>query len=162
MDIENDIIILSDNVDDEYLLKSRKMEMINLETRREKIHAQQEYTWCLKSRALWILEGDANTKFFHRYSSFRRNINSIHELRNGEGETRKDIKELKRGAISFFSNIYKKDSSSNLASQLRVLNIYPRLFHEDEVRCIGKSMTLEEVKEVVKCFVRDKIPGPDD
>ena len=60
----NDISVLSNKVDGEFLMEARKEQLIILESRREKILAQQEFTWRLKSQVLWLLEGDANTNFF--------------------------------------------------------------------------------------------------
>ena len=37
----------------------------------------KEVTWRLKSRALWIQEGDLSTKFFHAFSTQRKNTNAI-------------------------------------------------------------------------------------
>ena len=56
-------------------------ELKKLEGRKEALLLQEEKKWRLKSRALWLAEGDQNTKYFHRYASQRKSINTIHEIR---------------------------------------------------------------------------------
>ena len=77
VDTGNKIVELDNTVDGNHFLVNRKTELINLECHRANILAQIESTWRLKSKALWIKEGDSNT----RYASHRRNMNSIWELK---------------------------------------------------------------------------------
>ena len=43
-----------------------------LKAKKDSLLTQQILTWKLKSRIDWLNEGDANTKFFHSFSSTRR------------------------------------------------------------------------------------------
>lgn len=52
---------------------------------KQKILSIEEATWQLKSRAIWLQEGDKNTKFFHIFTNKRREANSIWEIKNEEG-----------------------------------------------------------------------------
>ena len=51
----------------------------------EKSFLQEEISWRQKSRAIWLQEGDKNTKFFHRIANSNRRSNFISSLMiNGE------------------------------------------------------------------------------
>ena len=55
------------------------------EQKRNRILADEEKSCRIKSRALWLEDGDKNTKFFHRHASHRKNINTILEIKDEEG-----------------------------------------------------------------------------
>ena len=53
-----------------------------LEKKKEKLLEIEEKELRLKSRSLWLEAGDKNSNFFHNYSTHRRNINTICEIKN--------------------------------------------------------------------------------
>lgn len=60
---------------------STRCRLNELEKRKQHILKEEEASWRLKSRALWLKDGD--TKFFHRYASARREMNTIWKISNG-------------------------------------------------------------------------------
>ena len=62
-----------------------KLELLELESKKDDILRKEEESTRLKSRDLWIEAGDNNTKFFHRFASHRRNQNTIWDIKNVEG-----------------------------------------------------------------------------
>lgn len=44
---------------------------------RAKILNYREEIWRLRSRAIWMHEGDENTKFYHKFTNGRKVINTI-------------------------------------------------------------------------------------
>ena len=54
-----------------------------LELRNRNMLSTKESLWRHKSRALWIENGDENTKYFHNYSNLRKNIKTIWERPRG-------------------------------------------------------------------------------
>lgn len=77
----------------------------------------EEEAWRLKSKATWIKNGDANTKFFHSNANNRKNINNIWELEIEDGKIVSSSKDLKVVA-SYFSSPLKDLRISNISSQL--------------------------------------------
>ena len=61
-------------------------EVREYELKQEELLAKEEELWGLKSRAIWIKEGYNNTKFFHRHATHRKNINTISETKNSNGD----------------------------------------------------------------------------
>lgn len=68
---------------------------------------QEEISWRQKSRALWLREGNSNTKFFHTVASTHRRINHIGKIEVG-GVVFEDDREV-RGAISeFYEDLFRE------------------------------------------------------
>ena len=55
------------------------------ELKREELLAKEEDLLRLKRRAIWIKEGDNNTKFFRIFSTHRRNLNTISTIKDMNG-----------------------------------------------------------------------------
>ena len=60
--------------------------LVSIKNRKNEILAYEALTWTLKSRALWIEHGDANTKFFHNFSFARCNYNNIWDMQGVDGK----------------------------------------------------------------------------
>ena len=64
-----------------------------LEGRTYAILKKEEKMWRLKSRDLWLAEGDRNKKYFHGFVSHIRNINTIVEIWNSQGNMARKFQE---------------------------------------------------------------------
>lgn len=63
--------------------------------------ASKEKMWRQNSRALWLREGDRNTKYFHISILCHRSFNKIKELVNVDGSMTEDALEIRHEIISF-------------------------------------------------------------
>ena len=60
-----------------------KMNAIKIkEEQKTKILLEIEREWKLKSRAMWIACGDQNSKFFHRFTNYRKQSTTIWDLKD--------------------------------------------------------------------------------
>jgi hypothetical protein len=71
----------------------------------DKLLLMEEISWRQKSRALWLKEGDKNSKFFHRLANSHRNANSIGTLRI-DGVTSSDQNEIRDHIANFYEHLY--------------------------------------------------------
>ena len=64
----------------------------------------EEMSWRQKSRALWLREGDRNTRFFHRTVNFRRKFNFMASV-VVDGIRCETIDNLKMSIHGFFQGV---------------------------------------------------------
>ena len=138
---------------------SRKLRI--LLDRQEKFWAHEVTTQRLKSRMLWIKDGDANKTKFHSYALAHRNTNTIWSLLDEEGNLVAEDSTLKRLGEHHFWGLFKDDDSTNLEDQLKVINLFLTLTMEEDVDRFLDLITSQEVEAVLKGFKKDKSPGPD-
>ena len=76
----------------------------------DKVLLMEEISWRQKSRALWLKEGDKNSRFFHRVANSHRNVNTIGKLLiNGISSTNQD--EIRDHISQFYEQLYKENGS---------------------------------------------------
>ena len=74
----------------------------------DKVLMMNEICWRQNSRALWLKEGDQNSKFFHRLASSHRSINTIGKLLvNGVSSTSHN--EIRDHIALFYKQLYMED-----------------------------------------------------
>ena len=116
----------------------------------------EEISWRQKSRALWLKEGDSNTKFFHRMANARRRGNFISNL-TVRGVRLSKEEELREGIGSYFKSLFEEprvrrpDVESSLFKTLDALDNETLEGHFSE----------EEVYKAISELGGDKAPGPD-
>jgi len=62
-----------------------KEALISLEKKRRNLLKENEAEWHLKSRELWLKNGDDNTKLFQSYAKGRKFSNTIWQLKDYSG-----------------------------------------------------------------------------
>ncbi|KAK1257140.1 hypothetical protein QJS04_geneDACA022973 [Acorus gramineus] len=82
--IAHDIAVL-DVVEDSGLMGEEVHDSrIRLKVAMQLILGQEEEEWRLRSRAVWLKEGDNNAAFFHKVANHRRRVNKIDSLLVGD------------------------------------------------------------------------------
>jgi hypothetical protein len=117
---------------------------------------QEEISWRQKSRALWLQEGDKNTKFFHRIANSNRRYSSISSLMIN-GEMSSDKEAISSNITQFYQDLYSEGVSRR--PFLDGLE-FSMISNEDSAR-LGRPFEEEEVLGVIQGFNGDKAPGPD-
>ena len=140
---------------------SSRLKWDALQEKKNKYWAHELTTLRLKSRALWVNEGDANTKFFHHFASSHRNTNTIWSLNGQDGITVSEDLELKALGVKHFSNLFHDDKCSDITEQLKVVRLFPQMTTDDDIVCFNQPISGPEVEAVLRGFKKDKSPGPD-
>jgi hypothetical protein len=121
----------------------------------------EESKWRLKSRAIWIREGDNNTNFFHKFASYRRIVNSIWEIKNQNGHLVSSIEDIAEVGKGFFSNLFKELVGSSISKIIKVIKLFPRSFYEDMNDSLQDDIFDREILSTMSSFQRSKSSGPD-
>jgi len=146
-DIQNDLDILINSADLDSLSLEQKGLIRNLEKKKQLLLLKEEASWRLKSRAIWLKEGDRNTKFFHNYANARRGKNSIWRIEDGKGDFLYSQQEISAEATRFFHNQYRRQES-NISDVLWAVELVPEMFDEATNESFFKPISEEELLSV--------------
>ncbi|KAF5458308.1 hypothetical protein F2P56_022343 [Juglans regia] len=118
---------------------------------------REETMWRQRSKALWLKEGDQNSKYFHTKASHRRRRNGIKRLKDANGEwqegERKD-----RIILEYFQNLFSATDKRGQTDFLECLDgRVTTLMNED----LTRPYTGKEVTDALKEMNPSKAPGPD-
>eukprot|EP00253_Pinus_taeda_P003262 PITA_03262 len=138
-----------------------KEQYSSLIAKRSQILKEREERWQLRSRAIWLSEGDNNTNFYHKFANGRKAINSIWELRDDHNHKITSQRNLASLAIEHFKGIYRAPREANILEIMRLAEKFPRFVLQDESEDLIKEVSREELESTIKWFKKDRSPGPD-
>jgi len=138
------------------LVEEERVQKSDMIRELEKTLLCEEVNWRQKSRALWLKEGDNNTKFFHRVANSHRRHNHVGVLRIN-GALSFDPVEIKDHIVNYYDSLYTKQTSR----RPRVDGISFSSIDADECLWLERGFEEQEVWEVVREMNGDKAPGPD-
>ncbi|WMV57474.1 hypothetical protein MTR67_050859 [Solanum verrucosum] len=147
LDLIQDQRILSD--DESYLRAVLTVEF-------EENAKREEVAWRQRSRALWLKEGDRNSKFFHRTANCHKRYNNIDKLIiNGTSVI--EPAEIRDEVITFYQKLYTETEVWRPKLNPRVQS---RISEVDNAALQGQFEE-HEIKNCVFSCAGDKAPGPD-
>jgi hypothetical protein len=143
--IEAEIIDLNiHSIDLDYAIDSDPC-LKTLELERNKMLLADEERWHQKSWATWIKCGDKNSKFFHRFASFRRNKKHPWEVMDEMEWVHKGHEAIKAETLRYFSSFYKEVEHNIYEDQIVAVLLYPRIVTEEDVITLENLCIVEEV-----------------
>jgi ribonuclease HI len=136
------------------LLQEEKTASANLEDALSK----QEAFWQEKARLTWHLEGDRNTKYFHRLAKIKTSTKHITSLQDG-ATIITDQNRISDHVVNFYKNLF----CANVVLQDSVLaeDVIPSLVNDDTNAILTMLPSHSEIKAAVFALNKDSAPGPD-
>lgn len=134
---------------------------MELENQKSQILKDREESIRLRSRAIWLKEGDDNTWFFHNYAKGKKVPNTIWNILTPDGGVADTFNKLSHLGSTHFRNLYKNPPGSNIADIINVAGHFPKFVNEDEAKAIFDPVTPGELEGTLKWLKKDKISGPD-
>eukprot|EP01018_Ginkgo_biloba_P032610 Gb_14068 [translate_table: standard] len=132
-----------------------------LEGKKCKLLSDREKHWRIKSMAIWLQQGDQNTKYFHNYARFRENQYTIWELTGREGNKVRGFKDLAAFAVQHFNELFKEPDRINIGEIIKVVTYFPRMVGNEDNAILFREITKEELLVVLNALQKEKSPGPD-
>lgn len=105
---EFSLITFLDEIEEQRLLSSEKLRKDVATIELEMTILLEEVSRMKKSRALWLKEGDKNTKFFHRVANSNRKCNIV-EILVINGDIFSNSEEVKDHIVQFFHSALYRD-----------------------------------------------------
>ncbi|XP_074282452.1 uncharacterized protein LOC141606972 [Silene latifolia] len=82
---------------------------------------QEEKFWRQRSRAIWLRDGDRNSKFFHRVASERRKKNFISKVSDDQGNVFEGTEAVSRCVVAYFGEFFGSGSPAGFDDILAVV-----------------------------------------
>ena len=92
----------------DFISEMDKMSLIELESHKRTILCDQKKEARQKSRALWMIYGDDNTHFFHKFAAHRKNLNSIWKINDDSGNLVEGSEAIAEAGIHHFEFLFKE------------------------------------------------------
>ncbi|KAM6587586.1 hypothetical protein CsatA_010191 [Cannabis sativa] len=141
--------------DDSTIAKIKDLQA-NLET----LLYKEETYWKQRARTHWLAQGDKNTKFFHRFASHRKKINSIHKLHLPNGGVLSNEEDITREIESHFAQLFSSSQPVEEDMQ-KALEGISCFLSDTEKSLLNEEFSMDEIEKAFSQLPLDKAPGPD-
>eukprot|EP00253_Pinus_taeda_P033267 PITA_33267 len=123
-----------------------------------RIKREEEIKWRIKSRQVWLKEGDKNTAYFHKQATVRKVRNNVNTITDSQGSQHNDQESIKKAAsLHFKSLLTENQEESDYAALLQHL---PKGISQEVNDSLNQEITEEEIKKAIWTLQPDKFPGP--
>lgn len=124
----------------------------------DKWRLRLELLWRQKSREVWILQGDQNTRFFHASTVVNRKCNFIGALKNDDGSWLQSPSAIRSFLLDKFEALFHSD---NIRPDDDLYSLFHAdVSHQENIELCRVPMA-SEIHDVLKSMHPIKIPGPD-
>jgi hypothetical protein len=118
---------------------------------------KQECFWQEKAHLNWHLEGDRNTKYFHRLAKIKSTTKTITTLCDGE-LVLTDQDQISEHIVNYYKNLF--CTNIVLQDQLLAEEVIPNLITDEVNSLLTVLPSHNEIKAAVFALNKDSAPGP--
>ncbi|XP_058725646.1 uncharacterized protein LOC131596933 [Vicia villosa] len=129
-----------------------------LEHQRNKLLCLKETVWRQRSRAVWLKEGDRNTRFFHAKANQRRKTNRIKRMMDSSRRWGSGPGKCEKILLEYFEGNFSSSNPSEISS---VCSVTQKRLSKTQKEWCAKPFSPEEVKIALFQMNPSKAPGPD-
>lgn len=141
---------MGDNIG--FLTYVLKLSLVQKEKRRKEILEEREALWCPKSRAIWLLSGDENTKFFHAYAKGRKAQNTIWEMQDDRGIKVTNFEGLSSMGVNHFKSIFSAQQGTSIAEIVEIARLFPHFDDGDGNETLRKEVSTLKLLATLQSF----------
>jgi mannosylglycoprotein endo-beta-mannosidase len=120
---------------------------------------EEELKWYQRSKSQFILEGDANTRYFHSVANGRHRKKRIHTLVQDEGII-EGQEHLKSYITNYYKNLFGAPEEGNFHMDETQIDDIPQVSLEENA-LLTAVYSEDEVRKAIFEMEHNKAPGPD-
>ena len=120
-------------------------ELEALENEHNDLLAWEEAEWRMKSKEIWLKDGDKNTPFFHKQALSRISFNSIWKIKNHNGTLFNDFNTISEAGVHHFHNLYEQGQGDYIRNILLVASTFKYWMSEEDQEDLFAIVTRKEV-----------------
>ena len=114
-----------------------------------------------KSRALWLICGDENAPFFHKFAAHRKNLNTIWKIHDDSSNLVEGVEAIAEAEIQHFEFLFKEEADLHLPEIVQSAGFFPSSVSEVDNCELMKPVRMQDLKHILSISKNDKSPGPD-
>jgi hypothetical protein len=114
-----------------------------------------------KEQGSVALGRDNNTKFFHHYENFRKNLNTIWDIKVEDRTSVSSFKEKVEAGVRHFQNIFSSQAGFPIQEILEVVGKFPSVFTKEMNQSLREEVTEVELLVSLSSMKNGKSLGPD-
>eukprot|EP00253_Pinus_taeda_P024410 PITA_24410 len=156
--IQQDLEEIQNQIEHQGLTHLRKNKEWEAQGQLMSIKREEEIKWRIKSRQLWLKEGDKNTAYFHKQATVRKVRNNVNAITDSQGNQHNDQESIKKAAsLHLQSLLMENQEETDYAALLHHL---PKSISQKENDILNQEITEEEIRKCISTLQPDKSPGP--
>jgi hypothetical protein len=124
----------------------------------EDVLIRQKVFWQEKAKVKWHLDGDRNTKYFHRLAKIKSSTKTITSLQDGDTVITEQ-NHIADHIVNYYKNLF--CTNPVLQDSLLAEEVIPNLVSDEVNSLLTLLPSNDEIKAAVFALNRDSAPGPD-